>query len=189
MGDSFISRTSKSINTVQTTGSSMTDVMSQNACTNSFALTNHTHSASNITSGVLPVANGGTGSSNISLARSNLAVMTQTTLYSNASGTNSTITLSQSINNYDKIGVYYFNLSTTRFSGYQEFLPSVVSGTIADISYPHDGQGGFNISSAYLVFSGNTVTFARNCSICIKPSTVYMEELIIKIYRIVGYGY
>lgn len=63
MGDALISRTSKSsnINIVQETGTSTASVMSQKACTDSFALKNHNHVVSDLTSGTLPVSRGGTG--------------------------------------------------------------------------------------------------------------------------------
>ena len=67
MGEALISRPSKkeNINIVQETGTSTTDVMSQNASTNSFAAKIHSHSVSDLNSGVLPVWQGGTGQSSL----------------------------------------------------------------------------------------------------------------------------
>lgn len=70
-------------------------------------LPSHTHSASDITSGSLAVANGGTGATSASGARTNLEVKKEYSLYNNASGTQGTIPLSDSIYNYDKILIYY----------------------------------------------------------------------------------
>ena len=63
MGESLISRASKfeQINVRQETGTSTSDVMSQNASTNSFASKYHSHSVSDLNSGVLPISLGGTG--------------------------------------------------------------------------------------------------------------------------------
>ena len=67
MGEALISRSSKqeNINIVQETGTSTTDVMSQNASTNSFAAKIHSHSVSDLNSGVLSVLQGGTGQSSL----------------------------------------------------------------------------------------------------------------------------
>lgn len=63
MSDALISRNSKNcnINIEQTTGTSTSSVMSQNASTNSFATKTHSHSVSDLTSGTLSVSRGGTG--------------------------------------------------------------------------------------------------------------------------------
>ncbi len=63
MGDAFMSR-SGNINLVQTIGDSIISAMSQKASTENFALKSHFHDALEINTGVLPVSQGGTGSTN-----------------------------------------------------------------------------------------------------------------------------
>lgn len=125
---------------VQTTGSSTTDVMSQNAV--STALNNYynktetdnllnskvntndlstvatsgsyndlSNKPTNLTdfNGTLPILQGGTGATTAISARTNLEVMKAYTLYSNASGIQSNITLSSSSANYNYIEIYYKN--------------------------------------------------------------------------------
>ena len=67
MGEALISRSSKkeNINIMQETGTSTTDVMSQNASTNGFAAKIHNHSVSDLNSGVLPIWQCGTGQTSL----------------------------------------------------------------------------------------------------------------------------
>lgn len=60
--------------------------------------------------GILPIGKGGTGGSSAKSARTNLGVMTETLLYSNSSGTISTITLSDSFKNYDYVEVFFMTM-------------------------------------------------------------------------------
>ena len=56
---------------------------------------------------ILPIEKGGTGGTSKWQARTNLEVEKITNLYSNNSGTNGTITLSQTFANFGAIRVYY----------------------------------------------------------------------------------
>ena len=94
MGDAFISRPSNrgDINVLQTTGTSQADVMSQNACTSSFSLLGHSHSANDIVSDILSVARGGTGcssltSGNILLGNGTSAITSTSVLAQSKGGT------------------------------------------------------------------------------------------------------
>lgn len=66
MSDALISRVLKTCGAdiVQATGNSVVDVMSQKACTDSFSLLQHTHTTSDLTSGILAQSRGCTGTSN-----------------------------------------------------------------------------------------------------------------------------
>lgn len=57
----------------------------------------------------LPINNGGTGGTNAEEARRNLDVMHKVSLYDNASGTTGTVTLSDSVYNYDFIEIFFRN--------------------------------------------------------------------------------
>lgn len=123
------------------------------------AASSHTHSASNITSGTLPIARGGTGGATASAARTSLGFATSTSLYTNLNGTFSTITLSESISNYDAIGIYYFwESSSSNGNNYIQILPSFGKLTLSWITPPEDGNG-ISISSYQITVSGNTITF------------------------------
>ena len=87
MGDALISRSPKdsNINIVQESGASTTNVMSQKACTDSFALKSHNHTVSDLTSGTLSVSRDGTGASSLARARTNLDVYSKSEVDSKAS--------------------------------------------------------------------------------------------------------
>ncbi|MBQ6144042.1 MAG: hypothetical protein IJI84_06180 [Clostridia bacterium] len=94
MGNAFISRPSNrgNINVLQTTGTSQSDVMPQNACTSSFSLLGHSHSANDIVSDILSVARGGTGcssltSGNILLGNGTSAITSTSVLAQSKGGT------------------------------------------------------------------------------------------------------
>lgn len=124
------------------------------------AASSHNHSASNITSGTLPIARGGTGGATASAARTSLGFSTSTSLYTNLNGTFSTITLSESISNYDAIGIYYFWLnSSTSTSNYIQILPSYGKSSLARIEPPSNGDG-VVIAGYAITASKNTITFA-----------------------------
>ena len=64
------------------------------------SLEGHTHSASDVTSGTLEVARGGTG-------KTAGTFYGETVLYDNVAGTNSTVTLSESAENFTYLEIYY----------------------------------------------------------------------------------
>lgn len=107
----------------------------------------------------IPISQGGTGATTVSGAKTNLGFSTYTSLYTNSSGTFSTITLSDSISNYDAIGIYYFWENTSEFgSKYIRFLPSNGKLTLDWVSTPSDGNG-VQLAAYGITASGNTITF------------------------------
>lgn len=105
MGDALISRTSKNgnINIVQESGASTTNVMSQKACTDSFALKSHNHAVSDLTSGTLSVSRGGTGKTTLTsgaiLLGNGTSGITSTSTLSISKGGTGAATTSGALNN------------------------------------------------------------------------------------------
>lgn len=137
------------------------------------------------------VANGGTGGTTATSARTNLDVMHATTLYSNASGTNGTITLSDNVSNYSIIRFYY-----TGFAARQSCDVDV--DTLANnevclqVNYCNSAQSATWSKSCLLSVSGNTVTFSRNTSVRIDSNGVSFDTTTTErmyILKVVGYKY
>jgi len=121
------------------------------------APSSHTHSASHITSGTLPIVRGGTGATTAEAARTNLEVMKRYVLYNNGSGTKSTITLNDSVGNYDMIEVYYFHtenqlLSTRAYNVNQKWM------SLQNNGYWSGGNELF-IRAGVLLFNNNTISW------------------------------
>ena len=121
------------INVTQEIGISTTNVMSQNACTNSFAVKNHEHSAEDIISGVVSIENGGTGATTSDNARINLEVPTTKTI------TNQLI----DFNDYTEVGFYslynpLYNVPDTSMSGNYSYSLIVSHGVFKNGTYDID---------------------------------------------------
>lgn len=140
---------------------------------------------------VLPIGKGGTGGNNEKSARTNLGVMTETLLYSNSSGTISTITLSDSYKNYTYVEVFFHDngvcnsvkLRTTR--GQVQLTNDYVSSTTNPSSlYTH---------TALLTFTDNTATFIRQAVFTVTTSDNASIDRTasnsVKVVRIVGLSY
>ena len=140
---------------------------------------------------ILPVGKGGTGGSSAKSARTNLGVMTETLLYSNSSGTISTITLSDNFKNYDYVEVFFHDngvcnsvrLRTTR--GQVQLTNDYVSSTTNPSSlYTH---------TALLTFVDNTATFIRQAVFTVTTSDNASIDRTasnsVRVFRIVGYSY
>lgn len=140
---------------------------------------------------ILPIEKGGTGGNSVKAARTNLGVMTETLLYSNSSGTISTITPSDNFKNYDYVEVFFHDngvcnsvrLRTTR--GQVQLTNDYVSSTTNPSSlYTH---------TALLTFSDNTATFIRQAVFTVTTSDNASIDRTasnsVRVYRIVGYSY
>ena len=113
----------------------------------------------------------------------------KTELYSNSSGTNGTITLSQSYKNFTRIKVYFHDNGVNNMvelhtaNGGQVNLANVYTTTNGDTTYIH---------SALLTFSGTTATFSRNGVLSLK-SDEYAPNMSaqygVYVKKIVGYKY
>ena len=154
-----------------------------------------------VNSKTIPISQGGTGATTVSGAKTNLGFSTSTSLYTNSSGTFSTITLSDSISNYDAIGIYYFwESSSSNGTNYIQVLPSFNNLTLNWITPPADGNG-IQLASYQITISENTVTFYsysfyRNLYITATSATREENQFIGNyilhtpyITKVVGYKY
>ena len=152
---------------------------------------------SSFTQGTIPISKGGTGGETATEARTNLEVTKEYVLYENASGTSSTITLSESILNFQRLKIYFCNMSNLRMASSADInIVTTLSnnGAILSFCYPAltgESVTGFYISGAYIVFSSdNVITFSRNYGMGITPSNIQLvNNLLIKIKKVVGYKY
>ena len=132
------------------------------------------------------VTKGGTGATTAAAARESLEVYKEYVLYSIASGSSSTITLSDAYTNYAEIGVYFISSGT--ISGFQKFTTSVTSGCACSLTYPDGGATLMYARAMLLAFSGTTLTFDRNYSARIKADSDMINEQL-KVYKVVGFKY
>ena len=139
---------------------------------------------------ILPIGKGGTGANTVSEARANLSVMTETILYNNLNGTNSTITLSDSISNYSKISIFYYTESTNGCAFYVEFDARISSVLLCSARTNDAGDRCF-IKSFKTVCSYSTISFSNGYqpTITAQMSTFVSDTASIKIYKVVGYKY
>lgn len=112
-------------------------------------------------------------------------------LYSNSSGTTSTIPLSDSIANYSKIGIYYYTEgATTGCAFYTEFDSSVSSVLLCGVRTNDAGNSTF-LKSIKLTCSGTSISFAAGWQNTVKTSSVTFtaDTASLAIYQVVGYKY
>lgn len=138
-------------------------------------------------SGVLPVSQGGTGATDGAIPR-------RFTLFSSVEGVEpTTITLSDSYKNYQKIGVTSsITLWDETEHDYGEFTV-VPSTTIQRYSVRvlRIGQDGVSlvVHIMELDFSGTTATFVEGKKFSIKENTTEVQSMKLKIHYIYGYKY
>lgn len=158
-------------------------------------------------SGVLPLTQGGTGADTAGGARTNLNVYKEYVLFDNETGTHQNITLSDSVLNYVKIGIYFMRYHTLNppqptkpnLRGYQEVCIYAQNDIPVSLSIlSNDEENFFNECTCLLTVSGNTLTFSKNDSFTFakEDSTFEVSNArmstgrnIIKIYRVVGFKY
>lgn len=139
----------------------------------------------------LLISKGGTGGTTATSARTNLDVMHAATLYSNASGTNGTITLSDNVSNYSIIRFYYIGF-VARQSCDVDVDTLANSEVCLQVNYCNSAQSATWSKSCLLGVSGNTVTFSRNTSVKIDSNGVSFDTTTTErmyILKVVGYKY
>lgn len=140
-------------------------------------------------SGVLPVNQGGTGASDGAIPR-------RFTLFSSVEGVEpTTITLSDTILNYQKIGVMSSNpeISNDIEYDYSEFaiLPGITSyaHSVRVIRTGANTGSGIIIHTMRMVFSGSTANYTNAEKVSITENYVDVYEQKLKIHYIFGYKY
>lgn len=144
------------------------------------------------------VANGGTGGSTATLARTNLGVMSPTELYYNASGSSSTIPLSDTIANYLAIEIHAIVDSTVSYSstvwtnGNSSCTINLVIGNPYTASGTNPNR--MTICGSNIAISGTSLTWGTQTYATVRPSTETNQLSVgawsgTKIYKIVGYKY
>lgn len=139
--------------------------------------------------GTLPISQGGTGGTTKTEARTNLEVYTPVSLYSNSSGTSSTITLSDSYTNYEKIEIMFEDNGA--FNSVS-FYPSIANYVVLTNTYSNDYTASSNmfifIHTCLLTFTNRTAVFSRQAVYTIqKDNFLYQSNTDLKVKKIIGY--
>lgn len=137
-------------------------------------------------SGVLPVSQGGTGASDGNIER-------RFTLFSSSSssGEQGDFSLSNSIANYQKIGIEYTDPSNTDRAGYIEFcvVSSISSYSIQPSFTLYSGDGTVAILVTNLKFSASSVTFINKRMYRISSGSMSTENRGVAIRKVFGFKY
>ena len=139
----------------------------------------------------IPISQGGTGGQTAVEARTNLEVRKEYLLYSNSSGSSSSITLSDTYSNYDIIKVFFgANNIYNVFSFYTDLSHQVPISA----SYAYNTSNnlvGINFYGSFLYFSDTSVSFLRQClgKISTSGNITLTNDTSLKVYKILGYKY
>ncbi len=140
---------------------------------------------------VIPISQGGTGGITAIEARTNLELMKGYSLYSNSSGTQSTITLSDSYDNYDFIYILFNDHSV-----YNSVVIKTEMSSMANMTTLYANNevianvNGLFYHGGLLSFSGTTATFRRNGVYNVRNdiSLAYDSDGVY-VNKIIGYKY
>lgn len=143
-------------------------------------------------SGTLPISQGGTGATTYVQALENLGII-PTVLYENYSGSYGTITLSSSIDNFTRIGVYAKNRGTDHSNAvYNEIKPGYT--TVMSFGAIDATNNNYDCTiwrGTIINFSGTSLTFSRNFASSYDRTGGYNSNSDdgFKIFSVVGYKY
>lgn len=139
----------------------------------------------------LPISKGGTGATTAKAARTSLAVYRETVLYSNDSGSTSTITLSSSIQNFAAIEIMTRNNDNRRMS--MKFrvnatspLISLMSSTVYDYA---TNTPAISLKCSNIRISGSTITWQEQANCDLRNAAYTSAASHVKIYRVIGISY
>lgn len=152
--------------------------------------TEHTHSADDITTGVLSLERGGTGGGTATEIREVLEVEKEYVLYENTSGTTGTITLPEPYTNFKKITVVHSALvKPYMFS--DTFFPGFKDGLMLNESMTTDDASKCTWLCVGITFSDTTVTqsFTTYWNSSLNAETSISTNTPTYIYKIIGYKY
>lgn len=136
------------------------------------------------------VANGGTGAATATGARTNLEVLKAYSLYDNASGTQSTIALSDSAANYDYLEIYYKD-NDSEYACNKVYSPNGKSTLLVTVKTASSATRTW-VKSAKVNISGDSITFSADrgqTGIFNNEVSQINTDLLIWIYKIIGYSY
>lgn len=133
----------------------------------------------------LPINNGGTGGANAEEARRNLDVMHKVSLYDNSAGTNGTITLSQSVDNFTYLEIFFKQLHTGLYDSLRIYSPN---GKLAMMSMIRPYDSNIYYYCASVAISGNSITWDSWATYGTSYDSVTSDNFI-SIYKVVGISY
>lgn len=147
-------------------------------------------SLSQLNTKIMPITQGGTGGVTAEEARTNLAVETMSILYSNESGTRSTVTLADSAENYSEIEIWYRNESETRGSA----RVRIPNGKTVDLKSMRYSSQGLRCSSSLVTINGTTITWKDGFSgskhfTDLSGNNADTSSSLIWILQVTGYSY
>lgn len=132
------------------------------------------------------IANGGTGATTASGAKTNLGFFTSTILYSNNSGSSSTITLSSSAADYDYIEIYYFK-DLNQIVSSKIYNPNGKAATLGSVTFYANS---IFLRAAIVDINETTITWRSNDigwgTVSTGGNTISKEQ-VFKICQVIGY--
>lgn len=148
------------------------------------------------------IADGGTGGTTATEARTNLGVMTGAQLYYNASGSTGTITLSDNVSNYNIIDICFFvpvlssnwyGMSSIYTDGAESFNTSLTINISSFRNPSTTNDPRVNAFASNLSISGTSLTrMSTNRAYVTNNITPVVESTTdetTKIYKVVGYKF
>lgn len=143
------------------------------------------------------IADGGTGGTTATEARTSLGVMTGVQLYYNASGSSGTIDLSDNIQNYQIIEIYFIVSTSDDFYHsirvYTGGATSVLTAATINIGGSYNTSRRLRAIAGNMLISQNQLTHTRDVHALLTGSssfeTIDTTTDTPKIYKIIGYKY